>query len=178
MLRALFNSMTPRERLLVTLFIWALALMWLGSVLDGLRTNSADLRTTGVSLQAQADTLSLADRAEAQLQQARAGLDSGRTFSAAQLVGQLDSLAREAGLTFDLSSPQTQETDIFSFHNVRMGIRRAQLSDLIAFDEKIRAHAPYIALARFQFIANTRDPRFLDATLEISSFELKESALQ
>ncbi|MCD8481937.1 MAG: hypothetical protein LR015_04215 [Verrucomicrobia bacterium] len=178
MLRALFNSLTPRERLLITLFVWALALLWFGSVMERLRSGSADLRTTKVSLQSQAETLALADRAEMLLQQARSGLDSARTYSAAQLVGQLDSLAREAGLTFDLSSPQTQETDIFSFHNVRMGIRRAQLKDLVAFDEKIRSHAPYIALSRFQFIANTRDPRFLDATLEISSFELKESALQ
>lgn len=178
MIRNLFFSLSVRERLLLTVFVWALIMVWLLGLLDSFGNTLRDFRYNGQALERFEETLEQSEMVELLLEEARAGLDSSRTYSASQLVGRLDSLAREADLgSFDLNIPSTQETDLFSFHNVRLNINNTRIEELIAFDQRIKEDAPYISLARFELVASRRDPRYLDAVFELTSFELKEDAL-
>lgn len=178
MIRQLFFSLSLRERILITAFIWVLVLAWLLGLLDSYGETSREFRNNKQTLSSFEQILEQSDMVEQMLREAREGLDSSRTFSGSQLVGHLDQLAREAGISsFDTNIPTTQETDLFSFHTVRLNIRNIQIEDLIAFDRQIKEDAPYIALTRFELVANRRDPRYLDAIFELASFELKEDAL-
>lgn len=177
MFQQLFNTLSIRERGLLTLFVWVVLIAWLVFVLRDLRKAKYDFDIAGLQLRTQEQVLEQADLAEQMLQQAREGVDPDRTFSAAKLVGRLDALAREAGLVVDISPPDSRETDIFSVHTVRLSIKRADIQDLMIFDYQIKQDAPYIQLNQFQVVANRRDPRQLDATFEITSFELKQTAL-
>lgn len=177
-IRQMFNALTLRERYLVATIIWVLLLVWLLGLLDSFKSTWTTFSLNSDLRESFEATLEQADEAEALLASAREGLDGSKTFSAAQLVGRLDSLARENEVSsFDISTPATQETQLFSFHNVRLSIKRARISELIRFDQAVKEHSPYIALSDFQLSANKRDPRFLDAVFELVSFELKEEAL-
>jgi hypothetical protein len=178
LIRQLYNTLSIRERYLVALIIWVVLLVWLLGILDNFRATWTTFSLNSQLLESFEDTLEQADEAQALLEAARKGLDGNKTFSAAQLVGRLDSIARENEVSsFDLSTPSTQETQLFSFHSVRMTIKRGRISELIRFDQAVKTHSPYIALSDFQLSANKRDPRFLDAVFELVSFELKEEAL-
>ncbi|MGC9449891.1 MAG: hypothetical protein ACP5I4_00470 [Oceanipulchritudo sp.] len=178
MVRQVFNALSLRERYLLALFVWALLLVWILGLLEDLQQSWNDFSLNRQLLQTFGDTLAQSDQAEALLNSARAGLDGSKTFSASQLVGRLDSLARENEVSsFDISTPSTVESQLFSFHNVRLSIKRARIGELIRFDQAVKAYSPYIALGDFQITANKRDPRFLDAVFELVSFELKEEAL-
>jgi hypothetical protein len=174
----LFHAFSLRERMLLALFCWSMLIIWLLGLLDTAVANYRSWQQFRATRLAFEEQLAQAPLAAGLLQQARASVDASRTFSAAQLVGQLDTIARGASLSsFDLSIPGTQESDIFSFHTVRLNVKRAQLHELIELDRRIKQHAPYITLSQFQVVSNRRDPRYLDATLELASFELKEAAL-
>lgn len=176
--RQIFNALTLRERFLVALIVWVLLLVWLLGFLDSFRAQTTGLRLNLALRESYEATLAQAVDAEQLLDSAREGLDGSKTFSSAQLVGKLDSLARANKIaSFDISTPSTMETQLFSFHSVRFSIKQAQIADLIRFDQAVKAFSPYIALSDFQLSANKRDPRYLDAVFELLSFELKEDAL-
>lgn len=178
MIRQLFNSLSTREKLLLNLFCWALLLGWFLAILDNFQDANRSRAESRQLLASIHSMLELSREAELRVSEARAGLDASQTYSASQLVGKLDSLARETEFTsFDLSIPSTQETDLFSFHSVRLNIKNTRIENLMRMDRKIKEHAPYIAMTQFQLTSNRRDPRYLDAVWELSSFELKEDAL-
>ncbi|MCC5839101.1 MAG: hypothetical protein JJT96_03170 [Opitutales bacterium] len=177
MLRNFFNALSFRERLLLAVFIWALLLIWFLMSVRTFQDHLLSFRINQRILADNAATLGNQGAAEAELQRTRQGLDASRTFSAARLSERLDTLARETGLSFNITSPVTVDSDIFSYHTVRLAIRQARLERLMEFDERIKQESPYITLTQFQITANTRDPRLLDVTFELSSFELKDAAL-
>jgi hypothetical protein len=177
-IRQLFNVLSLRERFLLAAIVWVLLLVWLLGLVDSMQRTWTAYSLNEQLIDSLEATLAQSDEAEILLESAREGLDGTKTFSAAQLVGRLDSLARENEVSsFDISSPSTQDTQLFSFHNVRLSIKRARIEELIRFDQAVKRDSPYIALSDFQLIANKRDPRFLDAVFELVSFELKEDAL-
>lgn len=176
--RQLFNSLSLRERYLLATIIWVLILVWILGLAERFQQTWQTWSLNSALIESFEETLEASGEAERLLAAARQGLDSNKTFSSAQLVGRLDSLARENEVSsFDISTPSTQDTELFSFHNVRLSIKRARISELIRFDQAVKTYTPYIALADFQLSANKRDPRFLDAVFEVVSFELKEDAL-
>lgn len=178
LVRQIFNALTLRERFLVALITWVLVLVWLLGFIEKGSNAYKSLSLNKALLESYRATLEQADDAQRLLDSARQGLDGSKTFSAAQLVGRLDSLARDNEISsFDISTPSTQETQLFSFHSVRFSIKQAQIAELIRFDQSVKAFSPYIALSDFQLSANKRDPRYLDAVFELVSFELKEDAL-
>jgi hypothetical protein len=177
-IRQIFNALSLRERYLLAAIIWVLLLVWILSLLDTFQVTWTTFSLNKQLTESFEATLDQSEEAELLLSAARQGLDSNKTFSSAQLVGRLDSIARENDISsFDISSPSTVDTDLFSFHTVRLSIKRGQITDLIRFDLAVKEHTPYIALSDFQLTANKRDPRFLDAVFELVSFELKEDAL-
>ena len=178
LIRQIFNALSLRERYLMAIIIWVLLLVWLLSLLETFQKNWSTYSLNSQLLQTFEATLAQSEEADILLSTAREGLDGTKTFSAPQLMGQLDSLARENEVTgFDISTPSTIDSQLFSFHTVRLSIDRSRISELIRFDQAVKAFSPYIALSEIQVTANKRDPRFLDAEFELVSFELKEDAL-
>ena len=177
-IRQLFNALSLRERYLLAIFLWALLLLWLLTLLESFQKTWNTFSINKQMMSAFTQTLAQSDEAEILLASARQGLDGSKTFSAAQLGGKLDSLARENEVSsFDISTPNTVDSQLFSFHSIRMNIKRARIGELIRFEQALKAYSPYIAMSDFQISANKRDPRYLDAVLELVSFELKEEAL-
>lgn len=177
-LRQLLARMTVRERVLVTAFLWVMVLLWSHFAfrqLGDARRLHGDL---GHRLAEQQIWLDRASDIERDLNLARSRLDPARTFTAVRLVGKVDALARSLpGLTFSVSSPTTERSEIFRVHSVRVELRRAGLADIAAYLQAIQDESPYLGLERIQLSAYRPDPRQVDAVLEIGSFELTDDAL-
>lgn len=175
MFRRLFDSFTLRERIGLVLFIWLAVLLWLTVI----RGNWVDRQRAYVQarsdLNNQQVLIDNRDFIEERVAVAREGIDPSRTYSGSELFSHIDNLARQSELAADISSPTRREERIFNTNSVRVSVRRASLEQLISFVHSVRSEAPYLALRRFQIDANQRDPRQLNAQLEIESFELAES---
>lgn len=177
-LKQIYLARPLRERFLFALTFGSLLLLWALSLMDAAAARWQTYSLNQQVLSSFNDTLEQESTARNLLTEARQQVDQSKTFSAAQLGGRIDSIARNVELPrFDVRTPATVETDLFSFHNVRVRITRAQLEELIRFDLEVKKLAPYIAMADFRLTANNRDPRYLDADFELVSFELKEDAL-
>ena len=178
MLYRWFHFLPVRERLLLLAFVWVALFAWANNLSRSLRTQS-QARGSALELLEIQDIIMAQETAVAvSLNAAREGLDTTRTLTASGLVGRLDNLARASQLDFEINRTNTQETDLFSFHSVRLAVKQAAISDLIDFESKLRQESPYVSLNRFQIRANRRNPQDLDATFEVASFELKAAALE
>ena len=176
--RQVFFSLKGRERILLTLLLGALLLVWFAWIIRTLRTEIPAYRSSRATLNRQSQILQEKPLVDAQLEQALATVDGARTYSASQLVAKLDSLRREIGLNVDLSSAVAEEAGIYTSYNVRLRVENGNLEDLIRFNEAVQKENPYIVITQFQFNANRRDPREIDATFDIASFELKQTLPQ
>lgn len=170
-----FLGLTLRERILLIAFLTTLLLLWALALLRGLQSNIAGLNLAGQQLEEQSRQLQRADEVQSRLSEALTTLDSTRTYSATQLVGKIDQLlSQELGVRrYDLSTANTQDSDIFASHVVRLRIDNGNLSDLVRFNQLLQQENPYIVLTQFQIASRQSDPRLLDASFEISSIELK-----
>ncbi len=173
LIKALFNGLSLRERFLLLAFLWVGLLLWAGGLINHYQDERERFHRVGVDLERQAHWFEEKEHIDERLWSALERLDPARTYNSTQLSGRLDSIARETSLSFDISSPSTQESDIFSIHSVRIQVRRAKIDDLIAFDAAVKQEFPYLGLEGFQINAPSRDPRQLDAVFQIFSFELK-----
>lgn len=176
MLRALFQSLSIRERLLLVAFLWILLILWLFTLTEDVRSTWTAMRNSGQELRTQEQWLSNRPVIEDGLRAATDRLDPDKTFNATQLAGRLDEIARETEARFDISSPSTQEGDIFKIHTVRVSIRDADLATLVRFEHNLRQELPYIGLARVQLSTTRMDPRQLDAQFTVESFELTQTS--
>ena len=172
--RQFFQTISLRERILLSAIIWSLVLLWGSALMKDYASLRSAMATTGAALQDQKLWLDQKSELEGQLKVALQRLDPEKSFSSSRLTGKIDDLAREAELNFSLNSPVTEKGEIFDIHSVRIQIRKAGLTELVQFDRKIKRESPYLGLDRVEITADRRDPRFLDVQYVISSFELVE----
>lgn len=174
-LSQVFFSLKSRERILLSLLFTALILLWMALVVRSLIAEIPEYRNSRARLNDQSIILQEQPAVQAQLTEALANVDANRTYSASQLVAKLDSLRREIGLKVDLSSPVAEEAGIYTSYNVRLRVENGNLEDLVRFNQAVQKENPYIVITKFQFSPNRRDPREIDATFDIASFELQQS---
>ena len=177
-LRHLLARLTLRERVLVTAFLWVMVILWSHFAFRHFGATRREFTTLGHRLAEHQIWLDGSDQIENDLTVARGRLDPTRTFSSIQLVGQVDALARRLdGLSFSISSPTTEASEIFQVHSVRVELRRASLTEVARYLQAVHQESPYLGLERLQLSAYRPDPRQVDAVLEIGSFELSDDAL-
>lgn len=174
MIRRLFELRNPRERLLLTVFVMLLLVLWLVLQSRSWRAALQDYSMARANLAGQAVYLNAQDSIALRLSGAQAMIDPARTYTGTQLFSMVDNLARAASLPADIRSAERQEEGIFNTYSVRVDARRATLEQLLLFTQAVRQQAPYLALRSVE-IRNNKDPRQLDATIVVESFELTES---
>ncbi|MDX2110868.1 MAG: hypothetical protein SFY80_11560 [Verrucomicrobiota bacterium] len=178
MIRSLFNALSLRERVLLTAFFWVGLLFWISSVARGLMAERTKYVETRGALEAQDNWLAQKPVIDERLPAIKAQFVADKTYNGVQLAARVDHLAREAKLDREIGSLETENSDISIRYSVRLQVRRAQIAELIALDTALQKDRPYIALESFQIQANSRDPKFLDATFQVTAFELNSSTLK
>lgn len=167
-----FLTRTVREKALLLAFVGIAALAWLVSVVGRAQTHWQDWRSVRADEEIQ--QLYLGNRAaiEAQAAAAVQQLDPAKTLNGTRLVGVLNTLAVEAGLSAEISGQRTERTAQFAFHSAQVSFRRADLADLVKFYQALGQRSPYVGLEQMSLTADRANPGQLNATFRVIAAEL------
>lgn len=179
--KALFKKfyapLSLREKVLLSAFIWICLIIGLSVTLGKINDTRKEFLTTANTWNMQDLWLENEDLISEELSENLERLDSSKTYSRDRLIGWVDSVARQSKIQYDIEAPQTQDSEIFNVHSIRLSIRNASIKDLIALDQKIKERSPYLGLDEIKITPNRLDPAKLGAQMIISSFELKQQTL-
>jgi hypothetical protein len=99
-------------------------------------------------------------------------LDPAQTLNGTRLVGEINALATQAGLSAEVSGQRTERTTQFSFHTAQVSFRRVELGALVRFYEALAARSPYVGLEQMTLTVDRGAPGQLNASFRVVAAEL------
>lgn len=171
-MRTFFFRRALREKVLLVIFAALGLLMWAGRVSGRARALWGEYRSTQAELASQQVWLANRPTLEARAAAAKRILDPAKTISATGLVGELNALAEQAGLSPDVGSQRTERTGQFSFHVVQVNVRSAEVAALLKFYTALSARAPYIGLEQMTLAVDRANAGKLSANFRVVAIEL------
>ena len=121
----IFQQRTLREKFLLQGFILVLFVIWAQSFLAKASTWNNQCKSTSIELMTQQQWLDRETQYAEALTNALEKVEPSKTFSAAQLSGQVDALIREIKLEgkTDIDPVQTRNSEIFNDHTMRLRLK-------------------------------------------------------
>ncbi len=172
-MKAFFLSRLFREKILLVAFALIGALIWITGVGERASAQMRAFQATSTELQVQRTWLVQRERFEREAQLAIEHLDPSRSLDTVRLQGELNAMARAAGLTnYDVSDSRTVRTSQFAVHSVQFQARNVDMAKLITFYQALAQRAPYLGLEQFSLAANRSNPAQLSATWRVTSVEI------
>ena len=172
-MKAYFLSRLLREKILLLAFVLIGALIWLSGVSDRAGAQWRAFKATSTDLDVQRRWLLQRERIEKEAALAIEHLDPARSLDSVRLQGELNSMARAAGLTnYDVSDSRTVRTSQFAVHSVQFSARNADITTLINFYQALAQRAPYLGLEQFALASNRANPSQLTASWRVTSVEI------
>lgn len=170
-----FYQRLLREKMLLTLFMWVLFLIWLFYFYNNCLALKDRLNTAWEGLDYQELWLSNQIAVQERLDKSLEQLDPEKSYAKNEFIGRVDAIARDSGGQYDISNPTTEKGDIFQEHLLSVNFRNTLFSNLLKFEEAIEKEAPYLGLRKIQMSPNLRNPNLIEARFEIVSIELIKS---
>lgn len=176
MIHSRFSRFSFREQMMVVVVTWVVVIFLLNITFGNYKELYSVWSRASETLASNALLLAKQEDLKKALREARKHVARDKTLSSAQLVGRLDQIARQMGLNYDIAQPRTTSEGAFTLSNVRMTVRKMDMSRLLAFSEAITAIFPYIALHEMRLVAGKANPAMLDGRFVFDSFEINGSA--
>ncbi|MCS6242957.1 MAG: general secretion pathway protein GspM [Opitutus sp.] len=172
-MKAFFLSRLLREKILLLAFTLLGAAIWLSGVGERVAAQVRAIRVTSTDLDVQQRWLLQRDRIEKEATLAVEHLDPSRSFDSVRLQGELNMLARSAGLSnYDVSDSRTVRSSQFAVHSVQFSARNSDMGALIAFYQSLTQRAPYLGLEQFSLASNRANASQLSASWRVTSVEI------
>ena len=172
-MKAFFLSRLLREKILLLAFTLLGAAIWLSGVGERVGARVRAIRVTTTDLDVQQRWLLQRERIEREASLAIEHLDPSRSFDGVRLQGELNTLARAAGLSnYDVSDSRTVRSSQFAVHSVQFSARNVDIGALIAFYQSLAQRAPYLGLEQFALASNRANPSQLTASWRVTSVEI------
>lgn len=172
-MKAYFLGRLLREKILLLAFAVLGAAIWLSGALERAGAQVKAIKATTVDLDVQQRWLLQKARIEKEAQLAVEHLDPARSLDGVRLQGELNTMAKAAGLgNYDVSDSRTDRTQQFAVHSVQFTARNADIGALIAFYQALGQRAPYLGLEDFKLASNPSNPAQLTATWRVTSVEI------
>lgn len=172
-LKTLYSGISQREKVLLVLFLWVIALVW-GSWLMGRMSQLIDnINAANASLAHQQIWLDNEASIEERLRDSRKILDPAKTYGRNQFIAKIDGMARSSGITYDITNPTTKLGEVFNEHSLSIQFRDAPIKVLLAFENAIAKEGAYLSITEEKISPNRRDPTLLNAQFDIIALELK-----
>lgn len=177
--RMLYKAMSLREKFLCLSFLLVLLIIWSNNWLSRAYEWNLLRNLSATELATQQEWLERNDSISLGLSNALKRVDPSKTYAAAQLSGQIDSLIRQTGLSnqADIDPVRTREGEIFNDHNLRVRLSRISIAQLIVLNKLLKQETPYINLQSVRIQKNRSKPEQLDVRYQINSFDLKDPNL-
>lgn len=175
-LRKLYKKTSTREKFLLLLFIGAIAVVWVSYSFSRYNNGFKLLFGTQSKIESYEMILSQKDLVEAQLIEKSSELDASKTLSSTELLGRISELMKPTGMKYTINNPQTEAGALFTFHNIRLSINRADKEAVLRFSEKLKTLVPYVTLDRITISADRSDTNLVNAQFYISSLEMTASS--
>jgi len=174
-MKAFFLSRLLREKILLVVFTLLGAAIWLSGVGERVAAQVRAIRVTSTDLDVQQRWLLQRDRIEKEATLAVEHLDPSRSFDSVRLQGELNTLARSAGLSnYDVSDSRTVRSSQFAVHSVQFSARNADLAALVTFYQSLAQRAPFLGLEQFSLASNRSNPSQLSASWRVTSVEIAQ----
>lgn len=170
-MKAIFLRRSPRERLLILVFLLSAAIVWLIAAGNRVQSKWREGRVVSADLAGQNLWLDRKAAIEQRALKAAASLDAARTLDATRLVGEVSAIASGLGLAVAVDPPRTERTGQFAYHTVQVTFRRANLAALVQYYRELDRRAPYLALEKCMLGASRSNPAEIDAVFSIFSVE-------
>ncbi len=176
-LRALFETLSLREKVLTAGFLWVLTALWLNWLFTGLRGGIELFSANSEVVEVYEARIEQKPAVDAELAEMRARFDKVRTKDSAELQGHIARLLRTSGLTAKRFPVKTDAGDVFDWHEMALTLENAGMRQVINFQQLVLAESPYINFDRVR-IAGDRNEEQLDVVFAINSFELKAASAE
>ncbi|QXD23721.1 hypothetical protein F7C95_17635 [Opitutia bacterium ISCC 51] len=175
-LRKLYKKTSTREKFLLLLFIGAIAIVWMSYSFSRYNTGFKLLFGTQTQIEAYEMILSQKDYVETQLIEKSSELDSSKTLSSTELLGRISELIKPMDIeNYTINSPQTESGALFTFHNIRLSVNRADKEEVLRLSEKLKTLVPYVTLDRITMNSDRSDSNLMNVQFFISSLEMSAS---
>ena len=175
--RKLYKKTSTREKFLLLLFIGAIAAVWLSYSFSRYNAGFNLLFGTKTSIESYRMILSQKDLVEAQLIEKSSELDSSKTLSSTELLGRISEIIKPMEIeNYTINSPQTEAGELFTFHNVRLNVNRADKEAVVRLSEKLKTLVPYVTLDRITMNSDRSDTNLMNVQFYISSLEMTASS--
>lgn len=171
-MKKFFFSRSLREKILLLAFLGIAALAWLLSTTGRARQRWQEWASLRVERETQQVWLNGKAAIEARAAKAVQQLEPGKTLNGTRLVGELNNLAMQAGLSAEVSGQRTERTTQFAFHSAQVSFRRVELGALVKFYEALSARSPYIGLEQLSLTTDRGAPGMLNASFRVVAAEL------
>lgn len=169
-----FLTRSMREKALLVAFVSLASLAWLLSAFGRSRVMVQEAQSVAATGRDMNEWIKNRATIEAQAASATAQLDPARTLNGARLIGELNALAGQAGLTPEVSGQQrTEPTAQFAFHSAQVSFRRADVAALVKFYEEVSKRSPYIGLDQVSLAVDRGAPGTVNATFRVVAAELR-----
>ena len=172
-LRKLYKKTNTREKFLLLLFIGAIAIVWMSYSFSRYNNGFRLLFGTQTQIEAYEMILSQKDLVESQLIEKSSELDSSKTLSSTELLGRISELTKPMDIeNYTINSPQTETGALFTFHNIRLSVNRADKEEVLRLSEKLKTLVPYVTLDRITMNSDRSDSNLMNVQFFISSLEM------
>lgn len=172
-LQLYFLSRTGREKLLLLALAGTAAIAWLFIAAGRTRQHWDDWRSLSAQREEQQIWLNNRTSIEARAAQAVQQLDPAKTLNGTRLVGELNTLATQAGLNAEVSGQRSERTDQFAFHTAQVTFRRVSLASLISFYQALSNRSPYLGIEQVSFSLDRGTQGMINATFRVVAAELE-----
>jgi len=168
-MKKFFQNRSLRERLLILVFALIGFCWWAPVALRRLgvfRQQFSNYRTDH-----ETQELWLSHRTEIETQAATVArtLDPAKMLDASQAFTELNRMT--SGLTPEIVTGKTLQSDQFALNNLTVNIRRADIASLVNFYTELSARAPYISIEQCLLSAERASPGLINATFHVYSIE-------
>ena len=175
----IYQQRTLREKFLLLGFVLLLFIIWSQSFFNKFSDWNIQRKFTSTELINQEAWLDRKVQYAEELAIALEKLEPSKTFSSAQLSGQLDALIREIKLEdkTDIDPVQTQTSEIFNDHSLRLRLKGVSIEEFILFSNGLVTFFPYISPKSIRIDKNQKRPEELNIVFEIISFDLTKQSI-
>lgn len=157
--RPLFLARTRREKVLFAAFIAAIVLVWAGSLPGRFGDTLRDLTLARESIARQNVWFDGRERIEADYTRALESLNPDLFPPRQQAVAQLESHARQVGLTkLNIDPSKSTRSDRLTFHTINVSFDRVNFTKVAEFQRAVAAALPSVNLKSIVLSAPSRAP--------------------